>query len=225
MINRIFIFICSRYFNPKFRKWIQQEEQKEKILEAVDSRAQDFPDRVYAYLSTAFPLIRWLLHHVNWVQLVFAFYYSQKLSLEIKDLPIIKFAPNKDKNKDRVDWDYPGRTWHLYSHILSKAYGWTLEYIANLSVKEALSKIQEIYTEDQLEKEFVWSTSENAYSYNKSTKKSDFRPLPKPYWMKPAAKALPVMKMHRKLLPVGRVVNLSGLSDGITDALHSEVPK
>lgn len=223
-MNRIFIWLCSKYRNPKFKKWIKQEEQKEEILEAVDSKAQDFPDRVYAYLSTAFPLLTYLFGWVSWDALIYVFFISQKVALDLKDIPIIKYVPDKNNKQDKAEWDYQGRTWHLYSHLLSKAYGWSLEYISNLPVRDALSKIQEIYTEEQLEREFIWSTSENAYSYNKGTKKSDFRPLPKPYWMKPKPKKLPTMKMHKKLLPMGRVINLSGISDGMSEAMHSETP-
>lgn len=96
----------------------------------------------------------------------------------------------------------------MYSHILAKAYGWSLEYIANLPVLEAMAKLQEIMTEEQLEKEFLWSTSQNAFEYDQKTKMSHFKKLPRPYWMLPKAKPLPKIKMRKDLVPMGNVIKL-----------------
>jgi hypothetical protein len=114
------------------------------------------------------------------------------------------------KESKPVDWDYDGRTWAYYSHLLAKAYGWTLEYVAEMDVNEALAHLQEIMTDDHLEKEFTYSLSEVAYPYNKSTKTSNFKPMTKPYWMRPPMKQIPTYKIRRDMLPQGRIVDLAG---------------
>jgi len=65
--------------------------------------------------------------------------------------------------------------------MLAKNYGWTLEYVSMLQVEEALAKIQEILVDEQLEHEFFYGLSEVAYSYDSSTKKSKFVPMPQSY--------------------------------------------
>jgi hypothetical protein len=123
--------------------------------------------------------------------------------------PIIKLPitePTGTTKKEDEPWDYEGRQWHLYSHILAKTYGWTLDYISQLQVHEAIAKIQEILTDEQLEHEFYYGLSEIAYPYDSSTKKSSFKPLDRPSWMRPKAKEIPRFKIPKSIMPMGVVV-------------------
>lgn len=124
-------------------------------------------------------------------------------------LPILK----SPKAKKESDWEYKGRSWNYFSHLLADAYGWTLEYIAELDVNEALGHIQEVLTSEHLEHEFYHSLSEVAFAYNKSTKKSDYKPLTRPYWMLPVAKPLRKFRIPKSLLPLGVGVDMSGLPE------------
>lgn len=188
---------------PRFRKWILLEQQKEKIINAVDEMG-NFPNEVFQFLSTALGVSSVWYDCADWELLIRAFYLELSKSPNL-DLPIT--TPSNEKQKDEA-WDYPSRTWHIYSHLLAKTYGWALEYISQLQVEEALAKIQEIMTDEQLDREFEYGLSEMAYHYDKSTKTSKFVPLPRPHWMRPAVKpqAIPRFKIPVNMLPMGVVV-------------------
>lgn len=184
-----------------FRKWVELEKKKSDFISAAES--DEFPEKVFAYLSAAGYSTKG-----DWRSTVLSL---QKAYVEYlpKSLPILDAAPKEGKP---VDWDYDNRTWNFYSHLLAKSYGWTLEYIAELETNEALGHLQEILTEDHLEKEFVYSLSEVAYPYNKSTKKSEFKPMKRPYWMKPVINTeIKKFKIKRDMLPMGKIVDISGL--------------
>ena len=186
---------------PRLKKWILLEAQKEKIIKAVEG-GNDFPSELFSYLSTALGVSYKRYEQADWMLLVDAFYLCISKS-PVLDLPITTKS-NETSKED--SWDYPARTWHLYSHLLAKTYGWTLEYISMLHVEEALSKIQEIIVDDQLNREFEYGLSEVAYQYDKNTRTSRFVPLPRPHWMR--AKIQPVQKMiiPKSMMPVGNVV-------------------
>lgn len=185
-----------------FRKWVELESHKKSIAEAVED--SEFPDKVLAYLSTAFGNKGWDKKY--WKTPVFSLIDGfQKFNP--KDLPLL----NAPKSKKEADWEYEGRTWTYFSHLLAEAYGWELEYIGGLDVNEALAHIQEILTSEYLRQEFTHSLSEIAYVYNKSTKKSDYKPMPRPYWMRPVSKPTQQVRIRRDMLPVGNIVDSSGL--------------
>jgi hypothetical protein len=207
---------------PGFRKWLDLENKKSTFLEAVESEA--FPDKVYAYLSTALAIPVKRLDKKSWENTVRSLLKESIRFIPSHDLPILRDAP---KDSKPVDWDYPERTWFFYSHMLAKAYGWTLEYIAKLGVNEALAYLQEILTDDHLDREFEYGLSEMAYPYNKSSKKSEFKPMKRPYWMKQSApKEIKRFKIRRDSLPVGRIVDISGLpAQYAIEGLEVERPK
>lgn len=202
-----------------FRKWIELENHKKLIAEAVEG--SDFPDRVFDYLSTAFGDKKW--DKKPWKTPVYSMADGfQKFNP--KDIPILH--PPKDGKKS--DWDYEGRTWNHFSHLLASAYGWTLEYIGELDVNEAIGHIQEILTSEYLEQEFTHSLSEVAYAYNKNTKKSDYKPMPRPYWMRPTYdKPIKKFKIPKSLLPVGVGIDVSGLPEeyGIKKIIENGNPE
>jgi hypothetical protein len=187
-----------------FRTWLNLESQK-KNLEAVETG--EFPDKVFAFLSTASVPFK---EADSWENTVFILTQVLRDFRPDNKLPILKDAPDDGKNKP-ASWDYEGRNWALWSHLLAKNYGWTLEYIGDLDVNEALARVQEILTDEQLEKEFIHSLSEVAYPYNKSTKKQHYKPLSRPYWMKAIAPEIKMVKFNREFLPMGLVHDMSGM--------------
>lgn len=186
------------------KEWIAWETHKEKIIKAVEESA-DFPNELFGFLSTALGVSSRWFDQASWILLVNAFHQCLSKSPEI-DLPITSPVPH-EKSKEEA-WEYPTRTWHLYSHLLAKAYGWTLSEISQLHVEEALAKIQEIIVDDQLEKEFYHGLSETAYVYNKNTKQSKFVPLSRPYWMQPKVQPEKIKKFQIPvaMMPVGNIV-------------------
>jgi hypothetical protein len=190
---------------PKFRKWAELEDKKYDAIKAVEQAAPTLPEKFYAYLSTAL-FLKIDFDTVYWMDVVSAFTKIHSVTVPDVSFPLVSRHSEKKDKKDA--WDYSGRLWYFYSNIIATAYGWTIEQIAKLSVSEALAYIQEILTEKQLEHEFVWSTSEIAYPYNKQTKKSKFSPLNRPYWMLPDFDKKPekiTVRIRKSMLPVGNI--------------------
>lgn len=187
----------------QFKQWLDLESLKEKISLAVENKQPEFPDHVFAYLSTAFRIHHKWYEHADWLMIVKAFYVALTKSPIVK-LPIL--TPNNEKFKEEP-WSYDGRNWHLYSHMLAKEYGWSLEYISQLQVGEALAKIQEILVDNQLDREFFYGLSEIAYPYNEQSKKSIFKPLDRPHWMREKIQPVQRFKIPKAMMPMG-VVNI-----------------
>lgn len=195
-----------------FGRWIELEGKKEKIIEAVSNGNPDFPDLLFSYIETALGVRSKYFENADWLKVIELFYACLSKSPHVK-IPLTE--PSKEKIKDDP-WTYEGRTWHLYAHLLAQAYGWTLKEISQLHVSEALSMIQEIMVDKQLEKEFQYGLSEIAYPYNKSTKKSVFKPLDRPYWMRPelnAKRDIPRFLIPKEYLPEGAVIIKDVLPD------------
>lgn len=190
---------------------MELELQKNKILKAVEESNDDFPDHLFAYLSTALHLSSKHYRKASWEKVVKAFYKTIKMTQCQIVLPI--FSPSKEKLKEEP-WHYENRDWHSYVHMLSKNYGWTIEYISNLKVEEALAKIQEILIDEQLEKEFLWTMSERSAYYDDKSKVMKMNPLPRPHWMSKhidPAKELTVHKIPTGMMPSGNGISQNDL--------------
>ena len=190
----------------KFKRWAELEDKREQFVRAADENADNFPQKFFAYLSAALNVKEEELEGLHWIECVELFYKVYLANLPSPTLPLIT-ATSKDLKSSKLEWDYPGRVWFLYANILSSAYGWTLEYIAELEIDDALALVQEILTDQQLAKEFTWGMSEAAYSYNKSTKTSKFNPLPRPAWMLPAVREIKKIKIRKDLMPQGLIID------------------
>ena len=197
---------------PRFRKWIRLEEQKNKILKAVEESSESFPDELFAFLSTALHLPSRYFENADWVKIVRAFYtvlnkFSYKTNLAL-------FEPTKENKVEDVAWNYAGRAWYLYAHLLASNYGWSLEYIGNLRLDDVLPAIQEILLEEQLEKEFQWTMSERSSYYDDKSKTSKANPLPRPDWMNrhiDPKKELKTTQIPVGMLPLGTGLNVNDI--------------
>lgn len=187
----------------RFREWTEQEVRKEKLVKAVRDNTDEFPTHLIEFVSTALRISPQRIENAPWEDVVNAF-YTILTRFPVIDLPITS-GYAVDTESKRESWDYPNRTWNYYSHLLASHYGWTLEYISQLQVYDALARIQEILTDEQLDREFTHSLSEIAYPYDQSTKKSHYKPLPRPPWMRPAIKEVKRYKIPASYLPVGMV--------------------
>lgn len=188
---------------------MQLEFIKEKLVAAVQNDREDFPDRVLEYICTAVGVSQKWFEKADWMRVISLLYVCLSESPTVK----IPFLTPIDHSSETEPWHYEGRTWHAYSHLLAKSYGWTLQEISQLKVEEALAKIQEILTDEQLEREFIHSLSEIAYPYDKNTKTSSYKPLPRPHWMRPTAKPIPRFKIPKAVMPMGNVVSDGVLSE------------
>lgn len=181
--------------------WLDLESQKEKLIKAVKD-GTDFPNRLFTYLSTALSINPKYYKQADWFRIIELFYIVLSKSPEVK-LPLT--TPTSEEHK-KEPWHYEDRMWHMYSHMLAKSYGWSLEYISQLKVLDALAKIQEILTDEQLDREFYYGLSEVAYQYDKGSKKSKYSPMPRPHWMRPTIKPIEKIIIPASMLPVGNVI-------------------
>lgn len=189
----------------RLRKWLALEEIREEVNKAAENRNIDrFVQSVYSYISAAIDIPVEELEVLPSYEIIEA--YSVILSTNVPklDFPLLKAKVQEKK----VAWDYEGRTWYLWSNVLSGKYGWTLEYMAELDVDDAIALFQEILVDEQLEREWQWSRSEIAYQLNPQTKKSEFKPLSRPNWMDAPVVYKPVKKgkIPKDLIPMGIVI-------------------
>ena len=96
--------------------------------------------------------------------------------------------------------------------MLAKSYGWDKKKIDNLDVDVALALIQEIITDEQLDREFLWAMSDKSYSYDYKTKSGKPNPLERPYFMKEEVKPPPKMQIPKAMMPQGNV-NYGAISE------------
>lgn len=191
------------------RGWSQLENLKKSMDDAV--LGKDF-DKYYICLvqfietsMSPFREIEWKV--VPWYEAITAYSEAVKLNLPTLEFPIL--ASTKAENK-KLPWEYDGRQWYFWLHILASNYGWDEYKIGDTDIDTALGLYQEILLEEQLDKEWTYSLSEIAFPYNSSTKKSEYKPLDRPEWMLPISpKQLPVIKMRKEMMPVGNIIDMT----------------
>jgi len=201
----------------KLRLWFNLEDMRSKLKEAVEKGdTQAVSLIICSYLSAASYEDVETFQDATWEEVAIAFADVNNLNSPRLQFPL--FNIDEDKSFDKESWDYKGRTWYLWVHLLAKTYGWVEEYIAELEIESGLAFIQETIVEDQLKKEWEWSLTEMAYEYNKASKTSRYKPLPRPNWMRAIRRAPKKTKMLKMMLPFGPVENLSGMGLHGTDA-------
>lgn len=190
------------YSRPKFGRFLELEETKNKIRQAAKRKEKQFPDLLVSYVSAAFFIPKFILDRVRWDLLFGLFGIIASHSKPTSDIPLLKPHATKDK-KDT--WDYDGREHAMYVHIIARAYGWSKKTIDNLDIDDALKLIQEIIVDEQLDREFLWSMSDRSYIYNYKTKSGKPNPLERPYFMKEETKAPEKMLIPKSMMPMGNV--------------------
>ena len=187
------------------KKWLELEDIRLGIKKATDSKDKHVSELIYTFLSVAFgiPDINW--DTLTWIRVAEIYTKIITLNLPKYNFPILNIDSS---DGGKVAWDYEGRTWYLWSHMVMSKYGWHLDYVANLDIDDALALIQEILIEEQTAKEWEWSLSEIAYPYNENSKSNKFVPLERPKWMRVEQKIEPVKKVKilRKHMPIGNIV-------------------
>lgn len=185
---------------PRFGKFLILENLKYKILQAAKRKEETFPDLVISYISAAFFIPKILLKHIRWEFTILLFSLASDRMSPRMDIPLLKQHKQK---KEKDAWDYEGRGYAMYIHILARTYGWTQKQIDNLRIEDALMLVQEVITDEQLDREFLWSMSENSYIYNPKTKSGKPNPLERPYFMKAEVQAPKKISIPKNMLPAG----------------------
>jgi len=149
--------------------------------------------------------IKW--DKVAWFEVLDVYSKAVELNKPTIDFPVLH---GNEKTNDKLPWEYDGRTWYFWLNLFSKNYGWNENQIEHLDLDTALGLYQEILIDEQFKREWEYGITEVAYPYNSSTKKSEFKPLERPSWMKPLIpKQLPIVKIRSDMMPQGNIVDLS----------------
>lgn len=190
------------YRRPNFGRFLHLENIKYKILQAAKRKEETFPDLVISYLSAAFCFPKKLLQNLRWDFILALFFLVASISVPKNIIPLLRMT--KDANKTEP-WDYEGRVKYLQIHTIAQKYGWSEQQINKLDVDTAFALIQEILTDEQLDREFLWTMSERSYIYDYKTKTGKPNPLERPYFMKEEVKPPQKTVIPSSLMPVGNV--------------------
>jgi hypothetical protein len=173
--------------------------------EGVKARSSGGVHRaITSYLEVGTKLGREEIKSLPFVEVGKAFIELQNLNRLRFFPPFLSVEGGSKPGEELPPWNYKGRDLYVWIHTIALAYGWSREEILGLVPEEAVIYIQEIMIDNQFNREWEYSLSGQGMIYNKTTRKSHFRPLTRPRWM---VKTEPTMvKMPRSLLPVGNVV-------------------
>lgn len=200
-----------KYIRPRLKQWIQLDELHSEIREATTRNdIQQLMDLVSEFLVVAFSNSSsevWLA--LEWEQVLTLLSDILVMNQIRIKLPLIDNNYEKQEKKDA--WEYKGRAWAYWVNRLASSYGWTVDKIEALYIEDAVQLLQEILLDQQFKREWEWSQSEIAYPYDASTKKSVFKPLARPSWMKPIPEAPKTVKMLKSMMPLGNVINMNDL--------------
>lgn len=184
----------DEFSRPGLKVWLDLENIRGKIGEAVDPwDAGKLSESICSYVSTALSIE---VEELPWMEVAIALRKIDQTCAIEYDFPFLRVQIDDKKET----WDYEGRTWYIWLHMLASEFGWTAEYIADLDVDMAFALAQEIAVRNQLEKEFQWATSEVPYQT-----KDGFKPLERPRWMlystdRPEDNKI---KIRKEFMPVG----------------------
>lgn len=205
---------------PKLRKWIELEDIRLKLEIATDDRT--FLEHYFGLVSVAIHVSVDELEELPWIEVADAYIAVVSHQKPTLDFPMLKVNPKRNTE----DWKYDGRNWYVWSHLLASTYGWTLEYIAEMNINDAIGLMHEIVSTEFMEKEWEWGLSEIAYPYDPNSKKSSYKPLPRPEWMEATimerkVTATKKVRIRREMLPRGMTLSWSKKDDENVEYIES----
>lgn len=223
---------------PKLRQWLDAERFRGNAIDGADKGdAAGFVSGITSFLSVLLLLPQDEISPCAWYEVLDAYYLVSLENAVRLDLSIIHASKKEHENQLPDVWEYDERLWYSWVHLLAKSYGWNIEYISELDVDDAFALLQEISLNEQFDKEWQYGLSENAYEYDKASKKSKLRPLPRPSWMTTATEKVKndilervtkkVRRTPQPLVPAGIIFvdgkdNTNTLkSDGDTTAISN----
>lgn len=173
-----------KYTRARLGGFIKLQRARDAIHEAAKTGDNGgIVDGLYDFLTASGPEIpRAIFETAPWWEIFEAYTAVESLNVipDASEFSLLKYS---QKTSKRVPWDNPLRSTIIWIHLIASEYGWSREEIENLWPEEAVAYVMEILVDQQQEREFIHSLSELAYSYNKTTKKSRYEPLPRPQWM------------------------------------------
>jgi len=190
----------------RLKVWTRLEGVQRRLIRAIENRDKDLvASLLCSYVSIALDVD---VTDAPWQEVAIA--YSEIFSINRVDLSLPIFRSNPQVEESVLD--YVGREWYEWAHMFAAKYGWTLEYIAQLEVVDALALMQELSVERVNNKEWDWMLSQNSRGYDKATKKEKFIHLPRPDWMKenPRGNQPRTTKIRKDLIPLGNVISWGG---------------
>ena len=193
----------------RLKKWVEFESLKENVTsEAKHGNVDGFSEAILSCVSLCVNVEE--LEKVSWMDVASAYAQCQEINQPSIKFPIFL---TQIRSRKQIGWDYEGRSWYVWAHLLAKAFNWSLEYIAELVIDDAIALIEEIFVQDQLDKEWEWSLSELAYD----GKSGKHKPLPRPNWMSSGyvdkKEELMKTKMPKHMMPVGNIIPAKWMDD------------
>ena len=189
------------------KKWIELGDIRKKIEEGKDADKY-----LCSYLTFALGKYRW--DKLAWIDFVEDFVFAVELNQPKQDFPIFSV---KKKGNESTKYETP--TWYIWGNVIAKAYGWTLEYIADLDVETGIGLIQEILYDEQSEKEYLWNISDRSVGYNKDSKQSYLIPYEMPEWMRPPRETVfeepKKVKIKKGMLPMGPITTYESIKGNV----------
>lgn len=189
--------------------WTALEGSKQDMDEAI--KHKDF-DKYYLAIVQFIEMASSIPTKIDWDRVPWFEAISVYSQAVVLNSPTIKFpvlTSTKEDNK-KLPWEYSGRSWYFWLHLLASNYGWEEEKIGELDIDTAIGLYQEILLGEQLEKEWTYSLSEMAYEFRPGSKTSTYKPLERPEWMLPMSpKQLPIIKMRKDMMPIGNIVDMT----------------
>lgn len=203
MLLNIKLWACKKLISrATFKKWLELEDIRERIKEAADqSENNKVSSLLCSYLSAALYRGKW--ENLLWEDVLNAYAFAVNLHTPSKDFRI--FSTKVENAVFRIN----DSSWYSWSSVLAKAYGWSLEYIAELDIDDAISLIQETLYEEQLQKEWEWTLSDRAIIYDEKGK-GKVNPLDRPQWMQKRKEEqvidVPKIKIRSDMIPPGVII-------------------
>ena len=187
------------------RGWAVLDSLRREIDRAVEAGDWSaIPEYLYQTIETCVDKFD---RNMYWEDAASLYNQSVEVNAPGRKFPILT---SKEKGKE-MPWEYRGRSWYFWCNLFAKNYGWDMDMIGDMDIDDAIGLFQEISIDEQMEKEWNYGLSEVSYEYNSSTKKSHYKPLPRPDWMRPmVGKQTPVKKvrMPAAMAPTGMIIGL-----------------
>lgn len=172
----------------------------------MGEQGADVAELVYQQMSLCSPIT---VEHRNleWWEVADAYLRFSAENKINSEFPIVKA---KESEPSLPEFDYEGRSWYFWLHLLSSRYGWSVEYIENLDPDDVFGLFMEITVDQFSDREFIYRLSELAYKYNDKSKTSTYIPLPKPKWMNSTTQEIkvPVRRYRKDMRPAGLVIKI-----------------
>lgn len=201
MLFNVKRWVCKKLISKaKFKKWLELEDIRSRIKDAADQgKNRQVSDLLCSYLTAALCRGNW--GKLPWECILEDYIFVTNLHSPSKEFRI--FSVKADKESFKIN----DSSWYSWSSLLAKEYGWSLEYVAELEIDDAISLIQEVLYNDQLRREWEWMLSDKSVHHDKQGK-GTFKPLERPVWMRKEVPTKPpeVSKIRADMIPAGVVV-------------------